>query len=65
MLWKCDDCTTLYAPDVPACPQCGATGWTLVDSGGRPVEADAVTSEPATEPPELALPKAKAVKADA
>jgi hypothetical protein len=37
MLWKCDACTTLYAVDLPRCPQCGATGHTEVDSGGEPV----------------------------
>lgn len=37
MLWKCDECTTLYAPDAPRCPHCGATGHTEVDSGGQPV----------------------------
>jgi len=37
MLWKCAECTTLYAVDMPRCPQCGATGHTEVDSGGEPV----------------------------
>lgn len=37
MLWRCDNCTTLYAVGMPRCPQCGATGHTEVDSGGQPV----------------------------
>lgn len=25
--WVCDDCTTVYTVDAPACPQCGATAY--------------------------------------
>lgn len=52
MLWKCDECTTLYAPDAPRCPHCGATGHTEVDSGGQPVGPKFETADaPADEPP--------------
>jgi hypothetical protein len=67
VLWKCDDCTTLYAPDLPRCPHCGATGHTEVDSGGQPVAPkfpahDGPTPEPAAkaEPPVKAEAPAKA-----
>ena len=64
MLWRCDTCTTLYAPDVPACPQCGATGHTLVDSGGRPVvEPEPAAEQPAA--PEPAAPAKATAKPDA
>ncbi len=60
MLWRCDTCTTLYAVDAPACPQCGATGWTLVDSGGRPVvEPEPSADQPDPEPAAPVKAKAK------
>lgn len=70
MLCRCDTCTCLYAVGLAACPQCGATEWTLVDSGGQPVEAEAEPKaaepdEPEPEPEPAAPVKAKAAKADA
>ena len=59
MLWKCDSCKTLYAVDLPYCPQCGATGHAEVDSGGQPLVPDraAAAAAKAAEPAE---PAAKA-----
>jgi hypothetical protein len=55
MLWKCDACKTLYAVDMPWCPQCGQTGHTEVDSGGEAVgprfQAPGEPDKPAAETP--------------
>lgn len=67
MLWKCDECTTLYAVDMPRCPQCGATGHVEVDSGGEPVgprfdqpeQADQLRQEPAAGPDQPPKPAAR------
>lgn len=71
MLWKCQECTTLYAVGLPRCPQCGATAHAEVDSGGEPVgprfEPDVEPAEPvagdavpADEPPAKAKANPKA-----
>lgn len=61
MLWKCDACKTLYAVDMPHCPQCGQTGHTEVDSGGEPVGPRfAPADEPETGRAELEPEPAKA-----
>lgn len=67
MLWKCDECTTLYAPDAPRCPHCGATGHTEVDSGGQPVgpKAPAGNAKAPAEPPARAAKPGPKAAADA
>lgn len=46
MLWRCDNCTTLYAVGAERCPQCGAAEHTEVDSGGQPVGPRLPQDEP-------------------
>lgn len=53
MLWKCGGCSTLYAPGLDRCPQCGATDHTEVDSGGQPVGPRFPADEPDQVQPEL------------
>lgn len=67
MLWKCDECTTLYAVDAPRCPHCGATSHAEVDSGGEPVgpkfppdDVKAAAPDEAATKPAKATPKAPA-----
>lgn len=45
MFWHCKDCKALYAPELPACPQCGGTDYRLAP-GGEPI-GDALSSAPA------------------
>jgi hypothetical protein len=59
VLWKCDECTTLYAVDMPRCPQCGATGHVEVDSGGRPVGPEQPAAAVPAQEPAAAGPRAK------
>lgn len=48
MLWRCESCTALYAPDLAACPQCGGHDYRLAP-GGDPT-GDVLSSAPAPAP---------------